>query len=512
MAIQTIFDNHVPGPVAPKASASGYPAYNGAALTRLSADWVASLLSGDQEVRGSLKRLRARCRQLHNNNDYAQRFVNLIKQNVVGANGIGLEAQIETDADELADQVNDELERGWRKFARRGNCTCDRKLSFRDVLNLALETLIVDGEVFLRKVRGFPNNDFKFALQFIDADQVDTQFNRVRVVDGEGNITNEIKMGVEVDQWNAAVAYWIYSGHPAEGNYRRERIPARDMIHAFVFRRGNQTRGVPWMVSAMSRMNMLGGYEESELVAARIGACKMGFFTSKTGEEYAGNRNGSTGAVEVTLEPGHFDQLPDGVDFKAWDPQHPGHNFAEFVKQMLHGMACGLGVSYTSLAGDLSQVNFSSIRQGVLDERDMWRSLQTFAIDYICQPVYEDFVPVAIATGELKLPPAGLDLYTDAENLRWQPRGWTWVDPLKDVQAAKEARGAGMSSLAKICAQQGDDWRDNIDQIALENEYAKSKGVDLNFTVQKKADAMPSATPDPNAPPVPVSDGEEEQQ
>src|SRR5690348_2187957 len=105
-----------------KASSSGYPAYQGASLTRLNADWIGSLLSSDQEIRTSLKRLRARCRQLHHNNDYAQRFVNLLKQNVVGPNGIQLEAQIPNDADELADVVNDEIEAAWRRWCKRANC------------------------------------------------------------------------------------------------------------------------------------------------------------------------------------------------------------------------------------------------------------------------------------------------------------------------------------------------------------------------------------------------------
>lgn len=515
--LQTLFDNRVPAPPAPakvepvRASSSGYPSYSGASLTRMNADWIGNLLSGDQEIRNSLKRLRARCRQLHNNNDYAMRFVNLVKRNVIGQSGIQLEAQLQTDADELAEQVNEELERGWRKWGRLGNATADRRLSWVDVQNLFWESLIVDGEVFLRKITGFSGNPFGFTLQFIDPDQVDVSFNRPRKAnEAGGQVQNEVRMGIEVDAFMAPLAYWVLDGHPSEGHVKRTRIDASEMQHVFMFRRGNQTRGVPWMVTAMSRMNMLGGYEEAELVGARLGACKMGFFTSKTGEEYTGAKN-SSGAVEVTVEPGTFDQLPDGVDFKPWDPQHPNQNFPEFVKQMVRGMAVGLDISYASLAGDMREVNFSSIRQGVLEEREMYRTLQTFAIEHLHQPVYEAFVPAAVTRRQLMLPPAGLDEYVDPENVRWVPRGFAWVDPLKDVQTAKESRGAGMSSLSDVCSQQGKDWRDVIDQIAIENKYAKEKGVDLNFSVQKLADATPTAAPEPNAPKVPVNDGEDEQ-
>ena len=496
-----------------KASSSGYPAYQGAGLTRLNADWIGSLLSSDQEIRTSLKRLRARCRQLHNNNDYAQKFVSLLKRNVVGANGIQLEAQISSDVDELADQVNDAIEKSWRTWCRKGNTTCDRKMSFRDVLNLAIETMIVDGECFLRKVRGFPNNPFRYGLQFIDPDQIDVLFERRRIVDASGKVAqNEVKMGVEVDEWGAAVAYWAFVGHPSEGYAKRERIPAGDVVHLFMFRRSGQTRGVPWMHTAMTRMNMLGGYEEAELVAARMEACKMGFFTSKTGEEYSGQRNKETGAIEVTIEPGGVDQLPEGVDFKEWNPQHPNGAFGDFLKAMLRGAAAGLDVSYASLAGDLREVNFSSLRQGALDEREMYKALQAFVIEHVCQPVYESWILPAITNKQLALPASGMDAYADPENLRWQPRGWTWVEPLKDTQTAIIGRGAGMTTLADVCAQQGKDWRDVIDQIAIENEYAKSKGVDLNFDATKPGSIgkQPEAVPDPNAPEVPVREGDNE--
>ncbi|MBT7026249.1 MAG: phage portal protein [Verrucomicrobia bacterium] len=44
-----------------------------------------------------------------------------------------------------------------------------------------------------------------------------------------------------------------------------ERIPASEIIHPFITDRIAQTRGTPWMVSAMTRLQMLGAYEEAEL-------------------------------------------------------------------------------------------------------------------------------------------------------------------------------------------------------------------------------------------------------
>ena len=496
--------------LSPRASTSGYPSYGGANLTRLNADWIGTLLSSDQEIRTSLKRLRARCRQLHNNNDYAQKFVSLVKQNVVGPGGINLEARVLTAAGEMDEKANDAIEDAWNEWCEVGNCTADQQLGFRDVLNLAWESLVVDGEVFLRKVRGIPGNPFRFALQFIDPDQVDVSFNRMRQ-DTPNGVENEIRMGIEVDQWNRRVAYWVYKGHPSEGHAQKERVPASEMLHCFILRRPNQTRGVPFFVTAMSRMNMLGGYEEAELVAARMGACKMAVITSKTGEEYTGAINKTTGAVQTTLEPGTMDQLPEGMDMKPIDFQHPGNNFENFVQQMIRGMAVGLNVSYAALAGDLRQVNFSSIRQGALEERDAWRSLQAFAVEHLCKPIFEDWLLMAIASRQLELPASG-DIDEFAENVVWQPRGWTWVDPLKDVEASIAALGAGITTLAEVCADRGKDWRDVLEQQAIEFAYAKKLGLTLNYSRPKPASigTTPEDTSDPNAPPPPDGPSDEQ--
>jgi lambda family phage portal protein len=487
MAITTIFDGNVP--TVPAKSASVTAPFKGAQQTRLNSDWIGSLLSADLEVRYSLRRMRARCRQLAHNNDYVERFLNLVKQNVVGSKGIGLELQLPEGADELADQVEDAIEKAWCRWGKKKNCTASRTLSFKEVLDLALETLVVDGECFLRKVKGFPNNPFRFALQFMDADLFDENYNVPR-----RGAQNEIRMSVEVDEWGAAVAYWAFQGHPSEGGARRMRVPADEIIHLFVVRRPNQTRGIPFLRTAMTRLNMLGGYEEAELVAARVAACKMAAIESKDGENFTAGANNadqtdsdSDGATLIDVQPASFFELPQGSTINPIDWQHPNAGFGEFVKTMLRGVAVGVNASYTSLTGDLREVNFSSIRQGVLDERDGWRVLQTFATENICQPVYDDWLPIALTANQIPavpIPPADdPELYLEAAT--WRPRGWTWVDPFKDVQAAVASRKAGMGTLAQAAAQQGLDWRDVIDQIADENDYAAKKGVTLDFSLSR---------------------------
>src|SRR6185312_11080590 len=123
----------------------------------------------------------------------------------------------------------------------------------------------------------------------------------------------------------------------------RIRVPASEIIHCFLPLRVGQTRGIPWMAPAMFEMNMLLGYKDAEVTNARLSASKMGFFTSQLGTEETGdpaivqtgqqsNLMPGTGAQQMSAEPGSFENLPAGVDFKPWDPQHPQGNYAAFCE------------------------------------------------------------------------------------------------------------------------------------------------------------------------------------
>ena len=102
-----------------------------------------------------------------------------------------------------------------------------------------------------------------------------------------------LKMGVEVDKYDRPVAYHLYKDHPYDRVYLAQaqhiRVPADEIIHAYLPQRAEQTRGVSLVATAMANVKMLNGYLEAEIVAARVGASKMGFFTSPDGDGYVGD-------------------------------------------------------------------------------------------------------------------------------------------------------------------------------------------------------------------------------
>jgi lambda family phage portal protein len=450
--------------------------YAGAQGSRLTNDWAAPILSADQECRGDLRKLRARARELVRNNPIAKHFLNLLAINVVGPNGIRYQARVRNNDGQLNLAINRKIEAAWREWGRKGNCTVCGRYSFRAVQDLALRTTAMDGEILVRMVRGYPNK-WGFALQLIDADQLDHGYSRAA---GKGE--NEIRLGVEVDAWGKPVAYWITSGHPSDfgGSRERERVPADQIVHPFDPYRPNQVRGLTWFHPVMIALKMLQGYTEAELVAARVGAAKPGFFEYSDGTTF--DAPDPDKPLRMEANPGVIEKLPPGLTYKSIPNDHPSGAFANFVQSNLRWAASGLGASYNSLGNDLVGVNYSSIRSGLLIERDRWCVVQNWFSEGFHQPIFDAFLPMALLSGALVLD--SRDPSRFAEGL-WLARGWRWVDPLKDSQGAILDIAAGLESPQRVAAERGDDIEEILEERAEFEKLCQKYGVTVSFNPGK---------------------------
>jgi len=91
--------------------------YQGAIISRLTADWLATQTSADAEIRTSLRKLRDRSREMVRNNPYAKQAKRTTQINVVGT-GVALQAQVM-------------LLRGNRPGGRKVSSRCRKKMFLR---------------------------------------------------------------------------------------------------------------------------------------------------------------------------------------------------------------------------------------------------------------------------------------------------------------------------------------------------------------------------------------------
>ncbi|MEI8598910.1 hypothetical protein P4S64_18920 [Vibrio sp. M60_M31a] len=105
-------------------------------------------------------------------------------------------------------------------------------------------------------------------------------------------------------------------------------------------------------------------------------------------------------------------------------------------------------------------VNFSSIRQGKLDERDGWKELQEWFIESVCQRIYERWLQYSLLSGKIintngkSIPASRLGKFLEVE---WQARRWEWVDPLKEEKAITEAQSNARKSPGEAIRESGRD-------------------------------------------------------
>lgn len=448
--------------------------YAGAQHSRLTADWLAFSTSSDAELRCSLRTLRNRSRQLCRDNDYARHAKRLVRNNIVGR-GILFQAQVKKRNGKLAEELNTRIERMFKQWCRKKNCHTGGTLSFKAMQRLAAGDTFEAGEILIRKVRGrrFGDSPVPFALEVIEADQLADDYN------GRSPRGNEIRMGVEVDQWQRRVGYWLHKRHPGDFQFTMgtttelEFVPASEVIHLFIPERVGQTRGVPWLHSTLKRLNNMGGYEEAEIVAARASATVMGFLQSgdpadPTTDGMGGMGAGGMPADGMTgegpgaqrtydFEPGVIKELLPGQKFEGWNPTRPNAQMEPFLRYMVRAMGIGGGFSYASISGDYSQSNFSSSRMATNDERDNWRVLQDSFIEDFCQEVYEEWLEMAVMSGALDFADyeTNPDKYTE---VCWMPRGWDYINPKEDVETAIKAIRAGLESQQGHLAKRGEDY------------------------------------------------------
>ncbi len=453
--------------------------YAGANTGRLFADFLTSSASADAEIKNNIRLLRDRSRELARNDPYISRYLNLMVSNVVGKHGIRVSSKSRNDNGSLDLAANQLIERAWKEWSQIGNCTINERMTFLDCQKIFVETLFRDGEVLIRKIKN-TNSPFGFQIQFLEADHLDE--NKNQNADKNGN---SIKMGVEVNKYGKPIAYHLFKKHPFDNTYPRPsqeyiRVPADEIIHAYLPQRAEQTRGVSLIAPVMANMKMLNGYYEAEIVAARVGASKMGFITSGDGDGYVGD-----GEMEDTFNPtmnaqaGVFEQLPAGMDFKAFDPTHPTSAFESFTTSVLRSIASGLNISYHALTNDLTSVNYSSIRQGALEDRSMFQLYQQFVIDHFVNPIFKSWLEMAMSTGYINLPIAKFDKFSTAIN--YIPRSFSWIDPLKEMQANVVGLQNGITTYSDIVSSYGKDVEEIFEQHQKEKELADLYNISTAF-------------------------------
>lgn len=474
-----------------KASRARHPmlkkrSYGAAQLGNLVHSWTTTAQTADQATYQNLRVLRARSRDQFEGNDYAKRFVDMVKTHVVGADGFVLQAQTIGRDGQQDTVANNAIESAWKQWQRKDTCDASQRLHFTDICRLIMGSLPTDGEVIIQRRLGAKYGVNQYAVKFIDPELLDVTFNE------DLKNGNKIRFGIEFDEDDRPVRYYfkksavsVYLSADTQNNYTV--VPAHEITHLFVVERVGQRRGVPWLSTPLLRMQMLDGYSEAALTAARIGASKAIFYTSDP-EADASLTGLATleeeGQLVDEVDPGTANILPPGVHVDSYDPTYPHSDFDNFVKTQLRSVAAGLGVSYHKLANDLENVNYSSGRLGELEDREVWKRLQTWLVESYLRPLYEDWLDLQLKLGTITVPSRnGLMPLSGApdkyKKVSFQGRRWAWTDPMKEARANEINLNNFLTSPQRVLRDAGYDPEEIINEWDAWKTMLEQKGFRL---------------------------------
>jgi lambda family phage portal protein len=467
-------------------------AYEGAKVGRRTEGWYTPSSSANTEIYVAGERLRNRARDIIRNNPYGKKARRIFSDNFIGTG-------ISPEANTGIARLNKQIMAVWREWST--TCDFEGNCDFSGLQALIVRSLFESGECFVRfRDRPFDGTGVPMQLQVLEADFLDSTKN-YELPDMSGYI----RQGIEFDKNGKRVAYWMWPVHPGDTimvwpRLTSQRIPADQILHIFEKERPGQVRGVTSFAAGINRMRDLEDYDDAELWRKKIESCFAAFVIQNSGSEgpTLGNIspvnpqgapiNGHPPGRVEAFRPGMIEYLKPGEDVRFGNPNSDA-NYPNYQRVQLHAIASGLGVTYEQLTGDLSQVNYSSLRAGLVEFRRTIETLrwQVF-IPMFCIPVWKRFIDRAYIAGFI----SKVDY-----NATWTPQRFEMIDPLKDAQADMLMLRTGTLTLREAINNHGYDFEQQIDEIASINAILDEKKITLDMD-PRRVTQNGTAQPQPN--------------
>lgn len=458
-----------------------YRSYDAGNNGRLNSNWVALNESAEYTDRYSRDTVRARARDLERNSDMMNSIIGPFVRNVVGK---GLILQASTPNSEL----NEEIESLWRKWCRKKNCDVTGTQSLTQMLRMAVRRKKVDGGVLFVK-RYTSGGILPFKLQMFEVDELDAS------QAGPKEKGNRVVGGIEYNEYNAPVGYWIKQ-YSIDGMTGAEPvyIKAGDVIFYFSKRRPSQLREMSDMSQTMTRIRDVNEFMTAVSVKQRIEACLSVFIKRAIPTAGLGRSGGSTGPRQSydgkMLSPGMIKEMNVGDEVQVVNPQGQATDAASYTKLQQRMIGAGQGLSYEATSRDMSETTYSSARQAIIEDGMTYAEEDELLSD-VMDEIYETFIISAVLAGAIKAPGFWEGRKDEYFSHSFVKAPKPWIDPGKETTAARTAMQSGQKTFKQIAAENGADWRQQIDDICEVLDYAREKhGVDLGGVILGQKDGI----------------------
>jgi len=264
---------------------------------------------------------------------------------------------------------------------------------------------------------------------------------------------------------------------------KQEVVPAAEIIHIYKKEFPQQVRGIPPLNAVLDALKNLEDYRTAEILAAKVASC-VGVFYERNNINPAGdfidelNEHDDKGEFMQTLEPFSASIVPTGYSAKTMSPNHPNSGYDAFTKSILTQIASSLGVSYAKLLKDYGAVNYSSLREGTLDEAAFYAEQQNFIIEMWKELELKLFIESLALAVDSPIKPSQVKEVLRNHTWICQKRGW--FDPAKEILGIERELKLGLKSPLMIMEADGLDPDEVLRSWKLYEDMCKNYGLSFN--------------------------------
>lgn len=455
--------------------------------------WIVDAGNAEDSIDLHASTLRQRARDLYEGGGLARSGPETLTTAVVGW-GIQPKPKIDGDFLGLSDEEREQAERNilreFKLWADNTMCDAERQQNFYGLQQLAFLSMLMSGDVFaLFGMKENRRTPYQTTVRLLEADRISTPDSQESVSQetaGGGRIID----GVEIDREGAVIRYHVASRSPIAGNDASEitwtAIDAfgkdtgyPNILHIMTYERPEQRRGIPFVSAEIELIKQFSRYMNAELAGKVVSAMLTLFITSKEDDGKAGMEDAVNEDEKVTndelkleLAPGAIYDLPPGKDVTTVDPKRSDTQFESFVNTCITVIASSMGIPKEVLIKKY-ETNYTAARAALLD---FWRTVRVYRTRFNAnfnQPIYEQWLSEAVATGRIDAPgffddPAVRQAWCGCN---WMGASMGHVDPLKEVNAASVRIANNITTQEQEASEyNGNDWAENVRQRKKEIE------------------------------------------
>jgi lambda family phage portal protein len=470
--------------------------YRGAVRSRLDSGWTplpgGGARQNNRNLRESFREMRARARQLEQDNVLAGAVLDRAVENVIG---VGLRARPTSSSPEF----NKQAAACWKRWTGGKTADIRHAHTFGAMQRMLYRAKLRDGDagVLLTEEQDLQGRKHP-RLQIIEGEVIDNPLGGAKGEDGV-----EVIDGIELGDQDQAVGYYLLPRNGLAGG-RPTRIRARDFVYLCRPALYSSVRGESAFNGGWTLFDQIVGYLESVVVASRVAASQAILITKNSpagaitslptlgGSAAAGTESRKS----FGIEPGMVQFLAPGESMESFNPAQPQQQMESAINTFCRFVGLRFGLTIEQVLLNFALTTYSSGRAARLQaEQTATMEQDDFAATFFSR-VYPWAVAKWVKAGLITAPapPDG-----SAYAYEWIPQGRPWVDPTKEIAAAQKAIELGLEAPSYIATERGYDYGDLQRQIAEDVATRQRYGlvtVGIDGTPPAAAAAVVTA-PDP---------------